>query len=104
MAQKMGARGAGKLNPDSFQSRTDDPRNGGGALERARWRRIGQEHSRAVDLRPGMQDVVCKRHSRFVKERHDSVALSLGSPHEDFRGSPADILKLECSDLFVPQT
>src|SRR5208283_6237642 len=58
----------------------------GGALERARWRRVGQEHSRAADPRPGMQDVVCKRRSCFVQERNDSVALPLGSPHKDFCG------------------
>src|SRR5208337_5007719 len=86
MAQQMCTRGPGKLNPASFQSRTDDPRNGGGALERARWRRVGQEHSRAADPRPGMQDVVCKRRSCFVQERNDSVALPLGSPHKDFCG------------------
>ena len=59
---------------------------------------------RTADLRPGMQDIVCKRRTCFVQERHDLVALPLGSPHKDFRGSPADILKFECPDLLVAQT
>ena len=51
-----------------------------------------------------MQDVVCERRTCFIQERHDPVALSLGPPHKDFCGSPADILKFECPDFLVAQT